>query len=171
MTSVVILFSPLSQTDPSRLCTVYCAGAANKSAEPISPNYTLVKFWLCSVEKLVSESVYQAVSCGFHLLEYIIWWGTSGVAGKCLGLTGQPVAEQAANQNQGPVSQGPKTTALFLWIWWQKRLCVGVFVQQFIHVFLHTCRHTPFSLVFYIHIADFGRWLLSFTVLSASTSV
>lgn len=40
---------------------------------PAVPNYTYLKYWFGSVEKVVSESVYQDVSCGFHLLEDIIW--------------------------------------------------------------------------------------------------
>lgn len=36
------------------------------------------------------------------------------MAGRCLGLIGQPMAEQAADQNKGPVSQRQKTGVLFL---------------------------------------------------------
>lgn len=87
---------------------------------------------------MVSESVYQDVTCGFHLLEDILWWGTSGMAGRCLGLIGQPMAEQAADQNKGPVSQRQKTGVLFLqtdvrkgYVW--TRLSSSLVVCSYIH--------------------------------------
>lgn len=56
MTSLVSLLA-LSQTEPSRLFTIIMLEQQIRTQNPEITNYTFLKYWFGSVEKIASESV------------------------------------------------------------------------------------------------------------------
>lgn len=118
-----------------------CAGAAKRVQNSAVTNYTFLKYWFGSVGKNSFWECLSKCQLWFPLLEDILRWGMSEKAERCSALTGQPVADKQLPKIRDLDHRGKKLVACFSDS--DDRLCVHM--RVFIHVLLHTCRPTPFS--------------------------